>query len=210
MPRNKRSNSYLPGVLLLACTAAAMFPLAGCQPPRPALFDADALTAARRLIVLPLVDAPGPEGKGSGRVVSGAIIADLLRMGRFDIVNIPRKKLMSALEKTGYALQDCYDPVVAAAVGKELNADAVVCGELTHYGTEKEHSTTYIMIAGGGQTDTRHWASLNLRIVSPADGSIIYNGTGNASSKEGYTSAIRSAVRQATGSLGHFLRQQGK
>ncbi len=50
------------------CLAVAAGLLVGCAPQRPALFDAEALSAARRVVVLPLADGPGPSGKGAGAV----------------------------------------------------------------------------------------------------------------------------------------------
>ena len=205
-----RSRPHNRRALLVCALAVAAVATTGCQPAHSPLYDPDAVAAARSLIVLPMVDAPGAEGAGSGRVVSGVVISELVRLGRFNVVHVSREKLNEALTGSGYSASDCYDPAVSAALGKELDADAVVCGELTHYGTQKEHSSTAVLVVAGGGTQTTHWVSLNLRMVKAGEGRIIYVGSGTASSKEGYTAAVASAARQATASLRRLIARLEK
>lgn len=200
-PRNSRR------ALLGAALAAGAIALTGCQAARSPLFDPEALAAARRVIVLPMVDAPGADGAGSGKVVPGVLVTELVQMGRFSVIEVSPEKFKQALARSGYAAGDCYDPAVSAALGKELAVDAVVCGEITHYGTQKEHSSTTVLIVAGGGTQTTHWVSLNLRIVKAGEGKIIYVGSGTASSKEGYAPAVRSAAQQATESLRRLIKR---
>jgi len=189
----------------LATVAVTTALLAGCEPARPLLFDAESLTAARRVVVLPLADAPGPQGTGTGRAVVGVIVGELVEMGRFDVINVTDESLQEALEATGYSLADRYDPSVASAVGKQMGADLVVSGEVVHYAAQKEHSSTAVLITSGGQTETTHWVSLSLRIVRSGEAQIVYAGEGTASSKEGYTPAAVAAAGAAMASLRYFV-----
>ena len=212
-PNSRRAQSSRGAArraLLAGALAVAAVAMTGCQAADSPLFDADAIAAARSVIVLPMVDAPGAEGTGSGKVVSGVLMAELVQMGRFNVVHIPREKFEQALARSGYSASDCYDPAVSAGLGKELAADAVVCGEITHYGTQKEHSSTAVLVVASGGTKTTHWVSLNLRMVKAGEGRIIYVGSGTASSKEGYTAAVASAAKQATASLRRLITRLEK
>ena len=191
---------------LMAILAAAGV-LAGCEPVKPALFDAEALRSARRLVVLPLADAPGPEGARSGRIGGGAAMAELVKMGSYRVIDLPPDELKAALAKTGYGLADRYDPAVAAAVAKTLGADAAVAGEITHYGTQKEQTAATVTYVSSSKTVTTHWVSLSLRIVRADDARIIYTGTGTASAKESYSPACDAACAQALAALKHLLKK---
>jgi curli biogenesis system outer membrane secretion channel CsgG len=218
MPRSRpnsrrgsgRSGGAARRALLAGALAVATVALTGCQPVDSPLFDADAIAATRSVIVLPMVDAPGAEGAGSGKVVPGVLVAELVRMGRFNVIHVPPEKFEQALARSGYSASDCYDPAVSAALGRELAADAVVCGEITHYGTQKEHSSTAVLVVASGGTQTTHWVSLNLRMVKAGEGRIIYVGSGTASSKEGYTAAVKLAAQRATQSLRRLITRLKK
>jgi curli biogenesis system outer membrane secretion channel CsgG len=171
---------------------------AGCEPVYSPLVDVDALETTQRVIVLPFADAPGTTGgQQAGMAARGVTLTELMRAGDFTVVNVSPERLKEALDATGYAAEDCYDPVVAAAVGKELEVDAVVCGELMQYGTIQEVSSTAVMIVAGSETKTTHWVSISVRIVRSSDGNIIYAGSGTSSSPEGYTPAVSEACKQA-------------
>jgi len=186
-----------------------MLLLAGCQPPRPALFDPDALRAGKRIVVLPLADAPGQEAQGSGKVVAGVVAAELVHMGYHDVLNVSPAALDAALRRAGHAPSDVYDPTVAAELARDLGADVTVTGELLHYGTQREQNASkIILLAGSGQTRTTHWVSLGLRIVPAGEPRVIYAGAGTAGAAEGYNPAAREACRQALAALKRFLDRQ--
>ena len=189
---------------LVAAAGLIALVLGGCAG-APVLESAADLAGITSVIVLPIVDAPGPAAKGSGRVVTGEIIGELVRMGRYNVIHVPQKKLDEAIAATGYALSDCYDPAVAGALAKQLKADAAVCGALTHYGTQKEHSATTVLITSGGGTAVTHWVGLNLRLVTAGYGKTVYTGAGWGQSKEGYTAPIKQAVKTSFTDLSkHF------
>ena len=92
--------------------------LVGCEPPRPKLFDEDALRAANKVVVLPLADAPSKAAIGSGAAFRGTIEQHLLNDCKLEVVNLSRTKLAEALKTTGLNIIDCYDPTVAAEIAR--------------------------------------------------------------------------------------------
>lgn len=196
--------------MMLAGVLPALCALAGCAPARPPLFDAEALAQADRVIVLPLADGPGPKANGSGKVLRGAVIRELLHMPDLGVINLTDENLQALLQKLGYAVQDCYDPMVAAEVARALDADTVVTGEITHYDTQQEQARTTVIIVTGGGTDTTHWVSANVRLIRAKDAKIIYTGTGTASHTEGYTQAASSVAKRSFASLRYFLEHEKK
>ncbi len=192
--------------VLAGLVAAAL--AVGCEPIRPKLFDAEALLAARSMVVLPLADAPGPQAVGSGKLLRGIAITQLFETGGLRIIDVPMDKYESMVKSAGYDVQDCYDPTVAAAVAKQAGADIAFSGELSHYATQKEYSSTTVMVVGTGGTSTRHLVGVSLRVVRASDGKIIYTGTGAAGDPEGYNKALTEACKQALASLRYFLTQK--
>jgi curli biogenesis system outer membrane secretion channel CsgG len=132
---------------------------------------------------------------------------ELHQMGRFEIINVTHEQLQSALDETGYDMQDCYDPYVAAAVGREFRGDAVVCGELTHFGTRQESHSTTVMVVQGGGTQTHHYVGVSLRLVKTDNAVILYSGLGDGFAREGYTSAAAVACKQAIDPLRRYYQQ---
>lgn len=194
-----------------ACCLLALVGVHGCVPVLPPAADATALRAAKRVIVLPLADGPaGPRAQRSGYAMQSAIMPELLSMPGLDVVNVSPAQLQKTLDKLGYALEDRYDPVVAADVAKALGADTVITGEITHYDTQKEKGETVIVIVGSGSTDTLHWVSANLRVIRAADARIIYTGGGTASSPTGYTPAAEAVCKRALHAMRSFLEYERK
>ncbi len=192
--------------LIAGVMAAAL--AAGCEPIKPTLFDGEALLGARSAVVLPLADAPGVYATGSGRLLRGITITQLLEMGGMRLIDLPTKKFGEMVGAAGYDAQDCYDPTVAAAVAKKIGADIAFSGELIHYATQKEYSGTTVLVVAGGGTSTRHLVSVSVRVVRATDGKIIYTGTGTASHLDGYTQASTQACKKALAVLKHFLERK--
>ncbi|HDY65374.1 MAG TPA: hypothetical protein ENH84_03965 [Phycisphaerae bacterium] len=205
----KRSVSFIQNTVLAGAAFVTAL-VGGCEPVRPVLFDEVALTVMKTVTILPFSDAPGPDAIGSGRSVRGVIVTELLRLPELNIQNLSPEKVSAALNAAGYIAEDCFDPVVAADVARRLNVDAVVVGELLHFGLEKQHVTTSAMFVTGGETKTNHWVSLNLRIVRAADAKIIYVGSGTAQSRDGYTPAAGKACKKCLASVKYFLEQKRK
>jgi hypothetical protein len=195
---------FLAGVLLAACLCAMP---AGCVE-ESVLIDRQALRTGGRYIVLPLADAPGDEAKDSGKALTGVIMAELLHQPAIQVFDITPPKLAAALEKTGFSAADTFDPVVAAELGRHFKADRIVCGELVQFAPEQCSSSHSVSVFSAGETTTRYWVSVNLRVVNAADGRIIYIGRGSAIAPKGYLDAAREAVTQALRPFQEILRQK--
>lgn len=180
--------------------------VAGCVPDIAAN-DQEILANVKTMVVLPLTDGPSTEAQGSSWVARGAVIHELFQMERWAVTNVSRDLVEQAAARAGVDLIDCYDPVAAAALARELNADAAVCGEILHWGTRQEtgKSSTMLVIKGE-ETKTHHYVSLSLRVVDARDGEILCTGAGEGMSKEGYSSAAEVAAGEALNSLATFAR----
>lgn len=184
---------------------AGMFVLGGCVE-ESVLVDRKALADGGNFIVLPFSDAPGEQADGSGKVVTGAIAAQMLLEPNVRLFDIGLSKLTQALEETGFDAMDVNDPIVAAELGRKLGAQFVVTGELIHYATEKQAGSGSLWVFQGGGTKTRHWICIHLRIVRASDGKIVYAGHGSACSEEGYAAAAENACEEALANLDNILR----
>ena len=196
-PRRAAASAIVLGLLC----AASLF---GCEPPRPKLFDENAIRTARTVLVLPLIDAPGEPAIGSGAAFRGTVEQHLLNGCKFDVIDLSKAKLSEILKDTGLDVMDCYDPAVAAKIARKFNADLAVTGELPHYAIQREMSSTTVVIITGGKTKTTHLVCVSIRIVNASDAKIIYTGTGVAQDPEGFTNAASQAVKQALASLAYF------
>lgn len=189
---------------MLTCLVGVFF-LGGCME-ESVLVDRKALSEGGKFITLPLADAPGEQADGSGKVVTGAIAAELLKQPNVKLFEVGQSKLTEALEATGFDAMDINDPIVAAELGRKLGAQFVVTGEVIHYAPEKQATSGTFWIFHGGKTISRYWICLHVRIVRAADGKIVYAGHGSAVSQEGYAAAAEQTCEQAFRQLEYILR----
>ncbi|MBI5725806.1 MAG: hypothetical protein HZA50_17735 [Planctomycetes bacterium] len=200
-------SSRTAAVLLGAAAALAVLP--GCLPETALLFDKAAVQEIKKIVVLPLSDAPGPQAVGSGKSARGAVIEELVAMGKFQVVSVSDEDLKKTLDELGFRADECYDPAVCAEVGRKCGADAVVCGELTGFGTRQESSTNTVLFVSGGGTHTDHRVGVSLRMTRAKDGAIIYVSHADGFSQEGYSQAATQACKNAFGSLHNLLGTGG-
>jgi len=206
MTSNTRATIRSPVPPALMTALAAMAFMAGCAPVSIESSDQQALRTVRRIIVLPLTDAPHAKADGTGLSARGEIIEALFHLGGYDLINVSPSEVEAAAERVGYEVRDCYDPLVAAAMGRELKADAVVCGELTHWDTRKEWHSSSLSAASSSKTTTYHCVGVSLRIVRTSDAEIIYSGIGSGRTEDEYPVALKTAVKQAMADLRQFSR----
>ena len=194
-----------------ACCVGALAVVQGCVPPLPPSADAAALRAVKRTIVLPLADGPRPtKAERSGYALQSAMMPELLSIPGLTVINVAPAQLKETLDKLGYAMEDRYDPVVAADVAKALGADTVITGEITHYDIQKEKGESAVFIFTDGSTTTLHWVSANIRVVRASDARIIYAGGGTASSPTGYAAAAEAVCKHAFHAMRAFLEHERK
>ena len=206
MTSNARATTRSPVLPALMTAMAAMAFMAGCAPVSIESSDQQALRTVRRIVVLPLTDAPHAEADGTGLSARGEIIEALFHLGGYDLINVSPSEIEAAAEQAGYEVRDCYDPHVAAAVGRQLQADAVVCGELTHWKTRQEQESSSVSVVSGRGTTTYHCVGVSVRIVRTSNAEILYSGIGSGRAEKGYPLALKTAVKQGMADLRQFRR----
>lgn len=191
-------------VVALALLAAA----GGCEPARPKLVHEAKLANVRTVAVLNFVDAPGPEGKGSGKVVVNAAIAELYRCRGLSVVEAARLK--AVMDELDLQRTDMVDHATASRIGKRAGAELVIVGEITQYEAQKEYSHIAVHMVAGGGTKTIHRVGLSLRAVSVADGQVIYAEMGQGTSEKGYSPALKLAAQEAIRPLALFFKERSE
>lgn len=187
----------LPAAIAAGCLALCP----GCLPETALLFDKPAVQEVKKIIVLPLSDAPGPQAKGAGISARGSVIEELVTIGKYQVMSVSGGELQKLLDESGFRPDECYDPAVCAEIGRKCGADAVVCGELTAFGTRQESATNTVLVFSGGGTHTDHRVGVSLRITRTSDGKIIFVSHACSFSQEGYSQAVTQACKNAFGSI---------
>ncbi|MEI7834968.1 MAG: DUF4136 domain-containing protein [Planctomycetota bacterium] len=204
-PLARPSDALGRGLLFLAVLSSAL--LSGCDLVLPVQFDGQAIVNARSIVLVPLADAPGADATGSGKLVCGEFMTQLVGMGQYRVSNLTGESFTAAIKQAGYDERDRYDPALAAAIAKQTGADLAVSGELMQYGKKQEYAGRDVLIVvHGGETETYYQVSVSLRLVRAADGKVVYTGTGTGESKEGLPQATSIACTGALKSLKEFLQ----
>lgn len=205
--RTRHRNSMSRWIGHVAAAMCILVAAGGCVP-MPTQFDGETLRQARTLVVLPLADAPGADTAGSGKLVRGELVTQILGTGALQGTDLRVEQFEAKVAQLGYDNRDRYDPTVAAAVAKDMGTDLAVCGELIQYGKKQEYGGGAVLIIAGGETTTWHQVSLSMRVVRATDGKIVYTGTGWGQAREGYTQATSQACTKALAALKHFYATQ--
>ena len=189
-------------VVALALLAAA----GGCEPPRPELPHEAKLEVVHTVAVLTFIDGPGPEAKGSGKIVVNAAIAELYQCQGVSVVEAARLKAI--MDELDLQRTDMVDLATASKIGKRAGAELVIVGEITQYQTTKDyrHGAAYIFSAG--ETKTTHRVGLSLRGVSVKNGQVIYAKGGQGNSEKGYSPALEVAAKKAIRPLAMFFKER--
>ncbi len=184
--------------LLAVLLIAAL--LVGCDQWK--VYEPQDLAAARKVVVLPAAGAPGGFGPHAGRVQTGLLITALDRTGRFKVEGPARlRQRMSAFGDPSLWSAD-----TQGALAAELGADLLAIAEVVDYRPTVDTRRSNYYFGSSTQTESTFWASVNVRLIRPADGAIVYYGTGTAESKDGYGPAMLQATDQAVTGLNQFLQ----
>ena len=158
---------------------------------------------AQNVLVLPGAGAPGIDGPGAGRAESGLLITSLADLQYFKSVEGP-VRMRKALAGRQDAL---WDGAVQAEVSKTLGIDLLALCEVTDYRFTKEFHKSNYVVGSGYATETEHIVAVSVRFISPADGRLVFCGSGLGKSKEGFGPAMVSATEMALKELKAFLDQ---
>lgn len=197
------SAGHCPIHLMLAL---ALLAAAGCEPPRPHLPHEDKLALVQTIVVLTFIDAPGPRGKGSGKIVVNAAIAEMYQCPGVSVVEAARLK--AVMDELDLQRTDMVDHATAWKIGKRAGAELVIVGEITQYETTKDYSHGAVHMFSAGGTKTTHRVGLSLRGVSVKNGQVIYAKGGQGNSEKGYSPALELAAKEAIRPLALFFKER--
>lgn len=198
----------LRAAALLAAAASAAG-VVGCGPPQgPNLRYADRLVRAKKVAVMPFVDAPGDAAKGSGRIVVNAIVRSLLHCP--DLQVIERTRINSILDERRFRTSQLSDPGVASQVGKLAGADLVFLGEVTQYEAQQEYGHAAVYVIAGGSTEHIHRVGLSVRAVDVSDGTTVYAELGQGVDKKGFSEAAKRAADKVLEPLQRFYAARSR
>ena len=190
------SNASLAGCLL-----GVVYLLAGCGP-KANIYDAYALTEAKRVAVMPGLGAPGPDGMNAGPAESSLLITALADLDYYQVEGPGRIRKAA---KAGVATRPAMSRSLQAEITDRLDIDLLVLADVTDYRFTKQWKSASWFVGSSQWTETTYWAGVDMRIVTPDDGRIVYSGSGSASSKHGYGPALQQATVKALAELARFL-----
>ncbi len=174
--------------------------LIGCVP-QSLIYAPEAVLHCDRIAVMPFVDAPGHMGRRAGIVESGVVLSELSRMDAFDVEGAAR--LRKALHSSSAGT---WDMAAQRRLTDSLDIDLVMVGEVTDYRFTKEAHTIPLMVASHTWTETICWVGVNLRLVDPDSGQVVYAASGSGKSNKGYGPAMLMATRKSLKELQQFLQ----
>lgn len=186
--------------------ALALLAAAGCEPPRPQLPHEDKLELVRTVAVLTFIDAPGPQGKGSGRIVVNAAITELYQCPGVSVVEAARLK--AVMDELDLQRTDMVDHATAWKIGKRAGAELVIVGEITQYEPDTKYSHGAVHMFSAGGTKTIYRVGLSIRGVSVKNGQVIYAKGGGGNSEKGYSPALEVAAKKAIRPLALFFKER--
>jgi curli biogenesis system outer membrane secretion channel CsgG len=183
---------------------------AGCAQPagNTKIHNEAKLAQVRTIAVLNLRDAPG---RGSATTGSGEAVASQLglELGQCPGVRlIERAQLDKVFKEQDLENAGLVDPSTASKVGKLVQSDLVVMGNVTQYEDQQEAGKVGVWVVDVGSTKRTHRVGVSIRGVDVATGEILFSSWGQGSSQEGYSPAIEQAARQCVAGLNQFWTQQ--
>lgn len=188
---------------LVAAALGTMF-LIGCGP-ATGIHDPAMLASARTLAVFPAAGAPGPDGQNAGPMQASMLITSLSNLQYYQVQGPGqfRRALASQPAEGGP-----WNPAVQAKTAAELGIDLLVLSDLADYRFTKDNKSSYWVVGSSSWTESTFYATVNLRLVDPKDGRVVYSGSGMAESKLGYGPAIQQANEMALRELTDFVAKQ--
>jgi len=194
-----------------ACLAVLAATLAGGCDDKPKALnlstaEQSALSQVTSVAILPLADAPGSQGRGSGAVVAGAMTPYVQAPG---LRVVERAQLARLVEEQD--LKALFsDATTTAQLGKQIGVDVVMVGEVSQYQARSSSRNVALPYVGGslGGTSNNHYVGLNIRAVRVSDATVIYARSGNGKDSGGFTAAADEAARKALDAWQQYYQQR--
>ncbi|MBN1943765.1 MAG: hypothetical protein JW849_10775 [Phycisphaerae bacterium] len=154
------------------------------------------------IAVLPFIDAPGAQAKGSGAVVVNAITTQLYPCRGVKVVE--RSRVSSLMQERDLHVSQMQDTSVATEIGKLAEADAVLVGSLTQYEAQQDYSHGAVYVVSGGGTKHMHRVGISVRLVDVHTGQVLFAEDAGGKDKEGFAQAAKIAAGRAIKPLRDF------
>lgn len=154
------------------------------------------------IAVLPFIDAPGAEAKGSGAVVVNAITTQLYTCRGIRVVE--RSRVNSLMQERDLHVSQMQDTSVATEIGKLAEADAVLVGSLTQYQAQQDYAHGAVYIVSGGTTSHMHRVGISVRLVDVHTGQVLFAEDAGGKDKDGFAQAAKIAAADALKPLRDF------
>jgi curli biogenesis system outer membrane secretion channel CsgG len=152
--------------------------------------------------VLPFLDAPGMQAKGSGEGIVNAITTQLYQCRGIQVVE--RSRVSALMQERDLHVSQMQDTSVAAEFGKLAEADAVFMGSLTQYEAQQDYSHGAVYAFSAGGTKHIHRVGVSVRLVDVHTGQVLYAEDAGGKDKEGYAQAAKIAAGRALKPLRDF------
>jgi len=189
--------------LVTLVVAAAVIVLVGGCDAQWQLYDAAALGSARKLLVMPAVGAPGSDGPRVGPVQTGLLITVLDQTGRFTVEG-PCQSRQKTIAEAGMG-QAVWDQAFQADLADQLDVDLLVVSEVFDFRATTQYKSAWYYVGESNWTESTYCAGVSLRLISPADGRLVYFGMGEGASQLGYGPALLDATRAALIGVTNYL-----
>lgn len=157
------------------------------------------------IAVLPFIDAPGAQSKGSGMVVVNAITTQLYQCRGVKVVE--RSRVNALMQERDLHVSQMQDTSVATEIGKLAEADAVVLGSLTQYEAQQDYSHGAVYAISAGGTKHMHRVGISVRLVDVHTGQVLYAEDAGGKDKDGFAQAAKIAATQALKPLRDFYEK---
>ena len=154
------------------------------------------------IAVLPFIDAPGPQAKGSGAVVVNAITTQLYKCRGIRVIE--RTRIKALMTERDLQVSHMQDTSVATEIGKMADADAVLVGSLTQYEAQQDYSHGAVYVFSGGSTKHMHRVGISVRLVDVKTGQVLFAEDAGGKDKEGFAQAAKNAAARALKPLRDF------
>lgn len=133
----------------------------------------------RKIAILPFWDAPN--STGTGRLMQG-IATNVFLKAKFDVVE--RGRIDEVLKEQALSLSGVLSDENRMKIGKILNVNALVVGEVGQYESQQRKTdTVYAPFMGSfipirGEQWSENFVSVSLRIIDVENGKVVFAGSG--------------------------------
>lgn len=166
-------------ILCMCALVVGQIFIAGCEVPKVAIKNPEALAKIKRIAVMPFSDGPGVLSRQSGEATAGFVMTQI----KYDLVE--RTHIKKVFEEHKLQISSLTDPSTAKKAGKLLGVDAIMVGSVSQY----EHSKGYTHLIYFTIPTNEYTIGATIRIIDVFDGKVIYRVSGCGKSGNSFDEA---------------------